>query len=433
MFKLAFYLILAGLGILATFWNPLYGGVACVLSYLLNPVAISMDSGGFRFQLWVSIAFLVSMVLYRPRPAGADAPTAHVLAGMWLFMALCAASAAWAVVSSQNALEESFEMFKRILLAALMCRLVRSERDIVWLVWASLIGTFHASALHIFGGRLGWIPASESREYGVLPTGQTAVLILFVPLLVVLGAMGRKKERLASWCILPFVLDSIVNTFQRMGFVVLAAEAVLLAIYLPRRIVIRVVPVVAVLGCLFVIRFMPPEYRDWVATVEKPHQEASAESRFAIDRASIQMLLDYPMGVGYRNYLDVSPRYLPAEMLDHGKRSAHNSFFAVLCELGIQGLLAWLWTFGGAIILMRRIRKAPDREPTGRLELYALGIELGLYGWLIGGLFHDLHNVDPAYWFVAFAVALTRLKRARPESEEAACEVSTDTMSAEPV
>ena len=431
MLKLAFYLGLTGLGALATFWDPLYGAVACVLAYLFNPAAIAMDTEGFRFQLWITIAFLTSMLLHRPKPTGAEAPSGHVLAGMWIFVALCSASAAWAVVSSQNALADSYEMFKRALLTALMCRLVRSEREIVWLIWACLIGIFHASVLHIVGGRLGWIPLSESREYGVLPIGQTSVLILFVPMLAILGTMGRGKERLASWCILPFVLDSIVNTFQRMGFVVLAAEALLLAIYLPRRIVLRVAPIAAVLGCLFVIRFMPPEYRNWVATIQRPHEEGSANSRFVIDRASIQMFLDYPFGVGYRNYLVVSPRYLPPEFLDQGKRSAHNSYFAVLCELGVQGLLAFLWTFGGAIVLMRRVRKASDRAEPGRLGLYALGIEVGLCGWLTGGLFHDLHNVDPAYWFVGFAVAIMRLASVEPESEEMARE-PTDHLSPQP-
>jgi hypothetical protein len=432
MLKLAFYLGLTILGISATLWNPLYGAVACILSYLFNPVAIAMDTGGFRFQLWVTIAFLISIVLHRPKPAGADAPTGHVLVGMWLFVALCAASAAWAVASSQSAMDQSYEMFKRALATALMCRLVRSERDMVWLIWACLIGVCHASVLHVFGGRLGWIPLSESREYGVLPIGQTAVLILFVPMLAVLGAMGRGVERIASWCILPFVLDSIVNTYQRMGIVVLVVEVVLLAIYLPRRIVIRFAPIAAVVGCLFVIRFMPPQYLNWVATIQKPHEEASANSRLVINRASLQMFLDYPLGVGYRNYLLVSPRYLPAELLDHGLRSAHDSFFAVLCELGVQGLLAFLWTFGGGIVLMRRVRKRSDKADPGRLELYALGIELGLYGWLVGGIFHDLHNVDPAYWFVGFAVAITRLRRAS-ECDEIASEDVSHAMSVQPV
>lgn len=38
-----------------------------------------------------------------------------------------------------------------------------------------------------------------------------------------------------------------------------------------------------------------------------------------------------------------------------------------------------------------------------------MGIELGYYGWLMGGITMAEHEVDPAYWFVAFAVVLTRL------------------------
>src|ERR1039458_1578361 len=91
MLKLAFYLGLTGLGALATFWDPLYGAVACVLAYLFNPAAIAMDTEGFRFQLWITIAFLTSVLLHRPKPTGAEAPSGHVLAGMWIFVALCSA------------------------------------------------------------------------------------------------------------------------------------------------------------------------------------------------------------------------------------------------------------------------------------------------------------------------------------------------------
>jgi hypothetical protein len=38
-----------------------------------------------------------------------------------------------------------------------------------------------------------------------------------------------------------------------------------------------------------------------------------------------------------------------------------------------------------------------------------MGIELGYYGWLTGGMSMSEHEVDPAFWFVAFTVVLTRL------------------------
>jgi len=234
-------------------------------------------------------------------------------------------------------------------------------------------------------------------------------MVLFVPMLVLLAMLGSKTERILSWLALPFVLDSIVGTYQRTGFVCLAVEGLLFAIMVPRRITVRLLPVLAIGVGLLLFQFTPKNYWEWVSTISAPTQEASANSRFAVNEASIRMFLDYPMGVGYRNYPDVSPRYLPKSLLSKGRRSAHNSFFAVLCETGVLGFAAWICAFGGAIWLMRRLRRSRDGEDLTNLAVYALGIELGLYGWMVGGLFQALHEVDPAYWFVGFAIVLTRL------------------------
>ena len=69
-------------------------------------------------------------------------------------------------------------------------------------------------------------------------------------------------------------------------------------------------PVVLVGIALFVFRLAPADYWARMQTIEAPTQESSANSRFLIANASLQILADYPMGVGYRNYPDVSPRYL---------------------------------------------------------------------------------------------------------------------------
>jgi len=94
--------------------------------------------------------------------------------------------------------------------------------------------------------------------------------------------------------------------------------------------------------------------------------------------------------------------------------------------------LVFLWTFGGTIVLMRRVRKESDWDDPSRLRLYALGIEIGLYGWLVGGLFVDLSNVDPAFWFVAFAVSITRLAGIS-EPDEAESGVLPHALSVQPV
>src|SRR5205807_222528 len=65
-------------------------------------------------------------------------------------------------------------------------------------------------------------------------------------------------------------------------------------------------------------------------------------------------------------------------------------------------------------------------RPT-RIEILAMGMEMGLYGWLVGGCFMDDQEVDPAYWFAALTVVLTRLhRRQRQATDEEAMLETTD-------
>ena len=418
MLKLIFYLTLTAVGVAGSLMSPAVGIIACIEAYLLNPTAIWMENYGIRFQLIVTVAFLVGFLIHRPRGIQKVGREGGLAVALWVFVAIGALSSLWAVVSSANALHDIYEMFKTVLLATMLIRAITNERQMRWVIIACIFGVWHAAALHVFGVRLGLISSFLGREEGVLPDYQTGVMVLFVPLLVLLAMLGSKTERILSWIALPFVLDSIVGTYQRTGFVCLAVEGVLFAILVPRRITFRLLPVLAISAALFAFRFTPENYWKWISTISQPTKEGSANSRFTIDHASIRMFLDYPMGVGYRNYPDVSPRYLPKDLLTAGRRSAHNSFFAILCETGVFGFAPWICAFVGAIWLMRRLRRSRDGGNLDNLAVYALGIELGLYGWMVGGLFHAMHEVDPAYWFVGFAVVLTRLQGQRAESED---------------
>jgi hypothetical protein len=90
----------------------------------------------------------------------------------------------------------------------------------------------------------------------------------------------------------------------------------------------------------------------------------------------------------------------------------------ILCETGIVGFPFWILSFGGAAWFLRRIRKRSDPSNLTRVEVYAMGLEVGLYGWLVTGLFHDTQDVDPAYWIIVLAIALTRLHAQQALTQE---------------
>ncbi len=408
MVRILFYSTLLGVGVVAGMFNPLVAVICCLEAYLLNPnVFIDFD---LRFQLIATVALLVSYLLNRPRALDREGAEGSLVWALWAFVFLGALSALWAVESPEVAITAITEVAKTVLFVSLIISIVRTEQEMSWLIRACLVGVFHAALLHTMGVRFGYVPESVARtEAAVLPDMHGSVMVIFLPTLLLLAMMGTKYERLLCWLSLPLVLSSIVTTNQRTYFLAMVAECALALLFLPKRYALRLLPVLAVGAGLFLFRLTSEDYWERMRTIQAPTEEGSANSRFVINEASRKILADYPMGVGYRNYPDVSPRYLSGEYLTEGRRSAHNTFFTVACETGYLGLAIWAYAFGGSIWQLRRIRKSGNRQSPTRLAILATGLEVGIYGWLCGGLTQSDHEVDPAYWFIAFTVVLTRL------------------------
>ncbi|HWG41262.1 MAG TPA: O-antigen ligase family protein [Gemmataceae bacterium] len=423
--KVFLYLTLfGGLGV-ASLNAPLVGAINCMLAYFLNPVIFGPE---VRYQLLTTSAFLAACLIHRPCGVDAVGREGVLLRLLWAFLAVGALSACWAVVSSEVAMVRIWEVAKTVLLASLLPRVLRNERHLSLLMVACVIGVWHAAFMHTFGISWGYVPGSLGREIGVLPDAQSSVMILFVPTLFLFVIFGSTFERVLCCCALPFVLNSIVVSYQRTYFLALIGQAIALLFLLPRRVSIRILPVFLVVALLYIVRLAPPDYWQWIATIKDPEAEASANCRLVTNEASWQMFQDYPLGgVGYRNYPDVSPQYLDASYLTEGRRSAHNSYLTILCETGLAGFIPWMCAFAGTIWCLRRIRRQATSTTVTRVEWLAMGIEVGLYGWFVGGLTMADHEIDPAYWFVALAVVLVRLHAkqrqalAQPNHQDADC------------
>jgi O-antigen ligase len=416
MLKAILYLSATAAGISATFITPFAGVLTCFAAYLMNPAVIKMSDGGFRYQFWTTLALLASFVLHRPGRSDESGSEVWAIRLMWAYVAFAALTASWAVVTAQVALDSVYEVLKTVLLVAIMVRIVQTERQLTMLVNVFIIGVCHAAILHIFGVRWNFVPSVFSKEYGVLPDSQTAVMVLFLPLIILTAIFGNRVQKILSCCTLPLALDSVVETYERTGFVAIALEVLLLLIYLPRRITLRILPVLVLGAALFALRLTPQNYWEKMATIQNPTEEASANGRFIINHASRRIFQDYPMGVGYRNYPYISPRYLPDEMLtwsgDQRLRSAHNSYFTVLCETGVIGFAIWIAMFAFTVRMFRQLRKQKIEGVPPLAVVYGMAFEVGLYGWAIAGWTQSYHEVDPAYWFVGCAVVTTRICRA---------------------
>src|ERR1035441_709062 len=99
MLKPILYLGLASIGIIFALISPLAGAIACIDAYLFNPTALAMNDGGFRYQLFINGAFLIGVLIHRPKGVDRVGQEGWVLGALWVFVAVGFASAAWAIAS----------------------------------------------------------------------------------------------------------------------------------------------------------------------------------------------------------------------------------------------------------------------------------------------------------------------------------------------
>ena len=429
MLKAIFYGTLFFFGVGATVASPCWGAIAVISAYMLHPVQLVPELSILRIQMVLTAAFIISLLAYSRRtlrPVGNEVGILYLLFAYGIFIFL---STTWAYVDSDISLAWAVNHGKTILFSLLLFRAIVNKAELEMLLWAILFGGAHAAFIHTVGANIGYLPTRfESGEIGAVPDFQGSVMTFVFPSFLLHGVCGLDRWR-RSFCLLslPLVVDSIINTYQRTFFVALAIQCVYLVLIVPNRIRVRIVPFFVVGGVLAVVLFMPTDYEQWIETVADYENEGSAMSRIHVAEASWKMFQDYPLGVGYRNYPYVSPRYLDDSVLTTGAdgrsiRSAHNTYFTVLCELGVIGFAMFGAFFIGSWQLLRKVRRHPSARDADDLTLFAYGFETGLVGWAIAGFFQTLHEDDPTYWAIPISVLLYRVrfqKRVQPHRPQA--------------
>lgn len=419
MFKTLLYGSLAIFGVLAALISPFYGAIAVLEAYLLHPVLYSPELASVRIQLVVALAFIAGLVLHGSRGLPRVGGEGRLLWTLCLYAGLVVASCLWAERRPEATWPVAIDTCKTVLVTVLLVRVAGNQQAVSALFWAMLIGGSHAAFMHTVGMNLGYLPQSVNLDgHGALPDFQGSVMVLLLPSFLLLALFGKDwKRRAFCFLTLPLVADSIVNTYQRAFFVAAAAQLLYLLAVAPWRAKLKLAACIVVGAATASALFMPDDYWGWIGTIRNYQQEGSAASRFRLGEASLRMLADHPLGVGARNYQYVSPDYLTANWLtvdESGElvRSAHSTYFTVACEFGVLGILLFAWTFAGGWWLLRKTRKIGRGGETDELAWIALGLEAGMVGWAVAGLFHSLNDVDPVFWTVALSIMLYRARRA---------------------
>lgn len=239
------------------------------------------------------------------------------------------------------------------------------------------------------------------------------VMLMVVPIGAALALASRRKwSRLALVVATLLIGAGMVLTFSR-GAAVAAAGLIVVGMML-RMVPIRLV-LASMLGAALLLAIFPA-YLTRIATLgdatglttgfgtaapDRALQGRAGENAAAINAILANPLLGLGPGEFPAHYQQYARRAVVVDV--HGtERAAHSLFLGMAAESGILGTAAFVGVLAAAIIPLLRIRQRP-RAP-GDAEL-AIGLFLGLLGYLMAGMFLDLAYARYLWLLLALAGA----------------------------
>ncbi|MCK4821685.1 O-antigen ligase family protein, partial [bacterium] len=185
------------------------------------------------------------------------------------------------------------------------------------------------------------------------------------------------------------------------------------------------------------IYLMDPVYIKRLMTLGQAKDTSISETkggtRILFWAAGLDMVKDHPLGTGGGGFQDLSPYYLPEELLgtSRGKtaRSSHNTYILVMVEQGPVGLAIFIGFIGSTFLLLHRARRkilnkylsdkiANVTKAHEHLFGQIVALESSIAGLLVGSIFVDRLYFEPLYWLCALASVLYYLTESRDELEE---------------
>jgi probable O-glycosylation ligase (exosortase A-associated) len=218
------------------------------------------------------------------------------------------------------------------------------------------------------------------------------------------------------WLAVPLSILTIIATFSRGGALALVAAS-LVALALQRRRLLALMILVLLAGGAYWFADSLPGYRDRLQTVQASTEqdEASAAGRLHFWRVALIISKEWPLGIGLKNFEQVYNRYDDSNGAFGRFRSVHNSHLQVLAELGVPGLIAWIWLFGYSLFAAFRLRsgyKDTAASAEDRRFCFTMGNAFitSLAGFLVGGTFLSMALNDATWFIFAFVAAADRLR-----------------------
>ncbi len=300
-----------------------------------------------------------------------------------LILAIMIALVPFALIKSYSFAFLKDEYSKTFILFIVSAILIRTIEDVKSISWILLLSMFSLSiqAFRARGNMSGRI--SFGTMYDANDLAMIIVTILPIALMYYFYSSGIRRLLGIGASILG--VFSIVLTQSRGGFLGLALITILI-FFNRSRFKIKYLIILLLLGAMLVA-FAPTSYWDRMNTMGG---DDAGSGRILIWKRSIQLVRDNPLGYGLNNFSSAYGQYVDlidehTEWASQAWKTAHNSFILIVVELGVLGLMTFIFLIYRTYNNFRKIKKMfpPDTD----IYRYADFFRISLFGFLVCSFF----------------------------------------------
>ncbi len=327
-------------------------------------------------------------------------------------------------INLHSSMQGIVKLLKYGFLIAILGREVKDKEHFKKIILSSIFGLFIGSldgvyqlifGVDLFRHRPYDAVIGLARLKGAFPHTNiyAGYLALFLPLCAGLFLYFSKgKSRVYFGIVSAVALFCLIFTFCRSAVLGFWLAMLIIGIIKKDKLVVALLIVVVLIA-----PFLAPKgIRDWSKNTSSVAELLLNKSRFVLFETSFNMIKHHPLlGVGVNTY---SLNYQKYKLHDTSEDTAntmwyaHNSFLQMASEIGIIGLLVFLY-------LLAKLTKywwVFYREINDNFEKIAsLGIFMGIFAFLIHGLTEtNLYypKIATLFWFqVGFLVSLLNLHK----------------------
>ncbi len=406
---------------LALIRHPIFGLLTYVATYYLHPPSrwwgVTLPS--IRWSLVAGCITLIAILVQKRKTDPKVVKERRgFLIGYMCFIAWLIIQSTW-VMNPIEHNELIWINIKYIALIWVITSAIDSEKHLLWFCWSHVAGCAY----------LGWIAYTNHQggrfeDFGGpdISEANAGALQLVSGLFIgsCLLLFPKLKHKVSALFSLPLIANAIILTGSRSAFLSGAIGGLFFNHAAPIRIR-RLVRVLSLVATVAFIILANDNYWTRIGTIKAGGQQIqgvdTGGGRLEIMQAQFKMFTEHPLGCGHRCTATLSPMYMDDKLLtgksSERQRSSHNTFFTLLVEQGVPGVLFYASFLIWIISKIAKLR-ANSKLSEEAITLLAPGIIAFMISICIGDMFIDYLKSEVRIWFIALMIAITIQTKLQP-------------------